>query len=285
MKVIIISDIKGKGESIISYGLNLAKNLESEVLIIHTIDSRTLHGIQSSYSDSQTVSHGNKLSHKNIVYREKDCAEKEIHRVLSKEASKLNYPLKINTMVEQGSIESKLREIVKSDKQCILIINAEPDQFIFHSKQAILDAVYNLDTASLIIPGGMSFHDFNNTFLLTNPAPRKIKRLKKKISFLKNFNPVINAIHIVRKKKYDRIKQKHKVLESMLKDRFTPFEFKTITLAGKKYITVLSDFLEKESPDLIIHSVNRKNIFKSLLQKKRCEKIINNTRVPLLLLS
>jgi hypothetical protein len=284
MKTIIISDIKGKNDSIIPYGLNLAKRLESEVDILHIIDPRSLHGVQSAYSDSQSVSVGNKLSHQEIIEREKHHAEMELDKILSSEASRLNYPLKINTVVVEGSTEKKIREQLKTENDTILLINSVHDNFIFKSKTEILDTIYNLDTATLLIPGGMAFHDLNKVFLLSNPAPRKIKRLKKKISFLKNFNPVINAIHIVRAKNYDRLMQKDKIVDSIKKDRFAPFEFKTITLSGKKYIPALSDFIEKESPDLIMNLMNRKSIFKRMHQKKRYENIMNSTEVPFLVL-
>ncbi|MCB2196718.1 MAG: hypothetical protein KQH79_12720 [Bacteroidetes bacterium] len=284
MKTIIISDIKGKDKSIIPYGLNLAKKLECEVDILHIVDSRSLHGVQSAYSDSQSVTPGKKLSHQEIIEREKKHAEMELDKILSREASMLNYPLKINTFVVEGSIERKIREQIKTDNDTVLLINSEHDNFIFHSKSEILDTIYNLDTATLLVPGDTSFHEFKNVFLLSNPAPRKIKRLKKKMSFLKVFNPVIKAIHVVRAKNYDRLMQKDKILESIRKDRFTPFEFKSITLAGKKFMPTLSGFIEKETPDLIMNLMNRKSIFKRMLQKKRYQNIMNSTKIPFLLL-
>lgn len=284
MKTIIISDIKGKEKSIIPYGLNLAKKLECEVDILHIIDSRSLHGVQSAYSDSQSVTPGKKLSHQEIIEREKKHAEMELDKILSSEASRLNYPLKINTVVVEGSTEKKIREQLKTESDTVLLINSEQDNFIFHSQSEILDIIYNLDTATLLVSGGASFHDFNNVFLLSNPAPRKIIGIKKKISFLKVFSPVINAIHIVRAKNYDRLMQKDKILESIRQDRFTPFEFKAITLSGKKFIPTLTDFIERETPDLIMNLMNRKSIFKRMIQKKRYKKIISSTGVPFLLL-
>lgn len=69
--------------------------MECELDIVHAIDSRSYHRMLSSYADSQTITPGNKLSHDEIMRREKKSAQKALDKMLSKEASKLNYPLKM----------------------------------------------------------------------------------------------------------------------------------------------------------------------------------------------
>ncbi len=72
MKIIIISNIRSKSESIIPYGLKLARYLESEVDIIHVIDSRTEPVLPSSYADSQTFAlGGEKFTYADTLNREK----------------------------------------------------------------------------------------------------------------------------------------------------------------------------------------------------------------------
>lgn len=284
MKTIIISDIKGKSESIIPYGLNLAKNLESEVDILHIIDSRSLHGVQSAYSDSQTIAPGNKMSHQEIVDREKKHAEMELDRILSKEASKLNYPLKINTVIEVGSIESKIKTQVKSSKDCLLLINSAYDDFIFHSSDEILDTISNMETVSLLVPPGHDFVELKNIFLISNPEPKKLSKIRDQISFLEKFKPVISSINVVKPKNYEKKKLKSNSLEDMMKDRFTPFKFNVKTLSGNKYTEVLMDYIKKSKPDLMMNLLQRKSLFNSLLQKSRNGKLIKDTTVPVLLI-
>lgn len=76
MKIVIVSDIRGSSESIIPYGLNLAKRLETEVEIIHVIDSRVIQGVPSRYADSQSIAAGNKQTVNEIIQKEKINAEK-----------------------------------------------------------------------------------------------------------------------------------------------------------------------------------------------------------------
>ena len=284
MKTIIISDIKGKNESIIPYGLNLAKNLESEVDILPIIDSRSLHGIQSAYSDSQTIVPGNKMSHEEIVDREKKHAEMELDKILSKEASKLNYPLKINTIIEVGSIESKIKTQVKSNKDCLLLINSAYDDFIFHSGEEILDTIYNMETVSILVPPGHDFEEPKNIYLISNPEPKKLSKIKDQISFLKPFKPAITSINVVKPKNFEKKQLKSNSLEDMMKDRFTPFSFNVKTLAGNKYMEVLMDYVKKSKPDLMMNLLQRKSLFNNLLQKRRNGKLLGESNVPVLLI-
>lgn len=55
MKTIIISDIEGKSESIIPYGLHIRKHTRSEADILHIIDPRKQQGTGSSYADSKSI--------------------------------------------------------------------------------------------------------------------------------------------------------------------------------------------------------------------------------------
>jgi len=52
MKLIIVSDIMGQQESILPYGLQLAKYLQADVDILQVTDARVQQGVQTSYSDS-----------------------------------------------------------------------------------------------------------------------------------------------------------------------------------------------------------------------------------------
>ena len=284
MKTIIISDIKGKSDSIIPYGLNLAKSLESEVDIVHIIDSRSVHGVPSSYSDSQTFAPGGKLSYKDTLNREMKHAEMELDKILSMEASKLNYPLKINTIIEEGRIEAKIKSLVKSNNKSLLLVNSVYDDFIFHSKQEILDVTYNIGAVSLLVPPGKVFVEFKSIYLISDPAPKKLSKIKDEISFLESQKPIISSINVVNPKNYEKEKLKSKISEGIMKDRFTPFAFEVKILAGNRYTEVLTDYIKKNNPDLIMNLLNKKSLLNSLLQKKRYVKLLNETNIPILLI-
>ncbi|MFW5721457.1 MAG: universal stress protein, partial [Bacteroidota bacterium] len=234
MKIIIISDIKGESESVIPYGLNLAKNLEAEVEIIHVIDSRTLQGVQSPYSDSQSVSPGNKLSHKEIIEREKKFAEIELDKLLSSEASRLNYPLKIKTHIVEGNNEKIISQRIKSAKQSILIMSSVPDNLVFSSRKEILDIIYRLDTLSLLVSPGYKYKEFKKVALLSIPKLKKINTIKERLKFLEHFNPGIHIVNFVKNKNKVKRKIKNGTLERTLKEEFKPFDAQLNTIYQKK---------------------------------------------------
>ncbi|MGM0504150.1 MAG: hypothetical protein ACQESQ_05975 [Bacteroidota bacterium] len=282
MRIIIISDIKGECESVIPYGLHLAKSLESEVDIVHIIDPRSLHGVQSAYSDSQTVSPGNKLSCEEIIEREKKSAEIELDKLLSSEASRLNYPLKIKTNIVEGNIEKIIGQRIKSAKQSILIMSSVPDNFVFSSRNEILDIVYRLDTLSLLVSPGYKYKELKKVALLSIPKFKKINKIKERFKFLKHFNPVISIVHFLKNKNNVKRKIKNGTLERTLKEEFKPFEVNLNTIYQKK--PCLNGFIKDNNPHLIVKVIYRKNIFKKMFHKNRDELLICFTGLPILFL-
>ena len=77
-RIILISDISGESESIIPWGLNLGKHTGSEVDILHIIDPREKHGVESPVSDSQSISPDGKLTREEILKREKGKVEQAL---------------------------------------------------------------------------------------------------------------------------------------------------------------------------------------------------------------
>ena len=282
MKIIIISDIKGECESVIPYGLHLAKSLESEVDIVHIIDPRSLQGVQSVYSDSQTLSPGNKLSYTEIIEREKKCAEIELDKLLSSEASRLNYPLRIETFIEEGSIEKLISQRIELTKESILLMNSVPDNFVFSSKKEILDIVYRFDALSLLVSPGYKYKEFKKVALLPLPKLKKISKIKERFKFLEYFHPVISIVHLVKNKNKEKIK--NGTLESTLKEGFKPFDVQLHTIYQKEQRPCLNSFIKKNNPHLIVKVIQTKNIFKKMFHKKRNEFLICCTGLPIMFL-
>ena len=115
MKIIIISDLNSRWETIIPYGLNLAKNLEAEVDLLHIIDPRENQAQYTSYSDSQSITPGSTLSQDEVIQRERNLAELKMDKALSAEVSRLNYPLKVNRIIESSSIDDQLDKMAEEN--------------------------------------------------------------------------------------------------------------------------------------------------------------------------
>ena len=281
MRTIVISDIKTEGKSIIPYALHLAKNLESELYILHVIDSRSLQGVQSTYSDSQTVTPGNKLSHNEIIDRERKHAEMALDVILSGEASRLNYPLKYNTIIDTGNISTKVNELIDANDKNLMLVNSTPDNFIFHSIDEILDTIKQVKIPTMTIPEGYSFEEIRQTCLITRATQNGLLELISKISFLERFNSVITLLNDSKPKSYQKNRLKGKMFENRMFE-LTPFNFEMKTLAGDLFNGALIKYIQSNKPQLVIAKINKQGFFNKIFQKNRSEKLIRDLEIPIL---
>lgn len=285
MKMMIISDVRSSSESIIPYGFNLAKNMQWEVDIIHTIDPKVHQGVYSSYSDSQTISPGSKLSHKDIIGREKRETEQILDKILSKEASRLNYPLKINTAVAIKSMDALMKEKMHSDAVSLLVVSSEADNHIFHSLHEILTMVKNSRVLSLLVPSGYSFSGINTVMIPVDFSSDNYQRFEKGNKLLEFFHPEINAVSVVKKRDFIGSKLKSKTWITNARDYFSASNMDGNVLAGSNYSEILSAYIQRTKPDLVLLSLIRNNLFRSFFGKGIDEILIGKIRTPVLILN
>ncbi len=281
MKIILISDIKSKKESIIPYGLNLGKFMESEVDILHAVDTRTQQGVSSSYADSKSISPGEKLPIDKIILREKEDVKTKLDKILSREASKLNYPLKINTIVEEDSIENKLRQLTKETPKTLVLINSEPDDNIFQSKDEIVNIVENTGCCSLIIPPAQVFQKFKTAVISTDFSNDDFESYAELFNFLYNFKPIITAVDI-ENNNYATKELQSKAWLYTAKNLIPELMLTTNILRGKDYIKSLAKYVNRNNPDLLILFKRKQNVLSKILQQKPEHKLIKNSDIPVL---
>ncbi len=283
MKIIIISDIKGNAESIIPYGLNLAKYLQSEVDILHTIDSRFQHGVSSSYADSQSLTPGSKMSHEEILQREKTTAHMALDKVLSREASVLNYPLKINTIVEENSVKNGLSSIIGTIPNVLVLVNSQPDDYTFHSHKEIIDTFKNSNFQILVVPPGKVFREFNKVVLATNfSSDDNFDKYPEAFSCLNEFNPHIDAVDVAKPKKYLDKELKSKAWLQVVEKMVFLSTIKTNVLTGNNYLETLRSYIDKTKPDLVLSFKRNHGLFNNGFDKNLLINLIEKTDLPVL---
>ncbi len=81
---------------------------------------------------------------------------------MSIEASKLRYPLKIKSFIEEGSVENKIREYTETKTAFLLLISSQPDNHIFRTQQEMIDTIKNTGAICLFVPPGKTFSVFKN---------------------------------------------------------------------------------------------------------------------------
>ena len=281
-KVIIISDIKNEEESIIPYGLQLAKRIESEVDIIHIIDKRDNTGVSSSYADSQSITPGKKLSHDTIMLKEKNEIESALDHLLSREGSRLNYPLKINTVVEEGNIEATLKEKIEKNLNSIILMNENTDHQIFTSQHEMVKLVEKTEAYSLIIPPGFEFKSFETIVLSTDFSNKDFENYADLFYFLNKFNPLITAVDVHKDNNYATKELESKAWLNAGKNIIPELNLKTNILHGKDYIPVLQNYLKLNKPDLLILFKRKQNVLEKFLSSNPEKEIIQKSDRPVL---
>jgi hypothetical protein len=250
MKTIIISDIKSSSESIIPFGLKIGKHTETEVDIVHYIDTRSVQGIQSQYADSHTIAPGEKLTHDAILQKEKDKTEKELDILLSAEGSRLNYPLKINTVVQISNLDEGLQKLVEEYPDALLVIVSEPDGTIFEGINTLLSYIKNIDSTVILVPPGYEFQVPENITLTADFAYEQTAELNQLFLWISAFRSSVDFIGIAKKDDLDDLDHRMNEWRQKL-DNFsnTPGLMKINIVSGDDYFETLKEQAENSNSD------------------------------------
>ncbi|HKJ43191.1 MAG TPA: hypothetical protein VKA27_13935 [Sunxiuqinia sp.] len=281
MKIVIISDVKGQTKSIIPYGLHLAKYLESEVDILHVVDPRIQQGVSSMYGDSQSITPGKKMSHQEIMQREKQEAEKELDDLLSREASRLNYPLKINVIVQEEEIGKGLQEADEKDSEAIFVINKEADHYMFESRKDITTVCKELNGITLLVPPGKEFMKIENVLLPADFEDQDFEGYPKVANFLNQFHPVINAIGEEGQREVPQANSWLSVVSGVLENSTVNWQM----LTSENFEHDFIDFVGMVEPDLTVVFEKPQGLIDSIFKKELIVKVLDQTDTPVLFYS
>ncbi len=268
MKLTIISDIRGDSTSIIPFGLKLAKRLHSKVDIVHCIDSREQQGVYSPYSDSQSITPGTKMTHKQIVTREKGTVQIMLDKLLSREASVLNYPLKINTSVEEGSIQQIVRKANKGE-QNLFVVSTREDHYIFHSRKELTDTFQHSDYPVFFVPPESEFNGFNKVLIITDfRLDKNFIRLLFTLSQLFDKGGHLEAVSITESKHVAQKKIESKIWKELLSENHISENINTSVLESSDFLNTLNKTLDRIQPDMLLLYYSVKGSLNVTTQKK-----------------
>ena len=284
-RIILISDIYSESGSIIPWGLNLAKHNGSEVDILHIIDPRDKQGVESPVSDSQSITPGDKLNREEILKREKGKAEQSLDKLLSKEASRLNYPLKINTIIETKYLEEGLKSVFRERHGSLLITSSEYENTSFTNLDELLAIGRDLSAPVFIIPPGTGFQKPDKAFILADYSESPGLELKNMFKWLIPFKPLVIAGEVA--KKMDtvvKLELTGKTWEKGVKKFIDPdITLKTSRLKGKPFTETVVNYITRNKFDWVIIPKSKKESAKKLFSADISKKLVKSIDKPLLL--
>jgi hypothetical protein len=283
MKTIIISDIHSEAKTIMPFGLRVGRAFETETDVLHIIDSRALQGEYGQMSDSQSITPGDKFSQKEIFEREKTRAEKKMDDILSAEASRLNYPLKVNRVIVENTVEDEIIKRVGEDELNLFVISAEPDGTIFQSLDEILDVLKTAGAIAIIVPPEKKYSDFEKIILPVDFSTDEITQFTEVKFVIEKFKPLMNVVSATEDKNYLEMEMKADSWAKNAKKSFLPTNIKTNILEGKNFADTVMRFIQRNKPDLVMLFRKKQNPMESIFKDDAVNKIIKNVDVPSLI--
>jgi nucleotide-binding universal stress UspA family protein len=280
MKTIIISDIHSNSETIIPYGLRVGRAFETETDVLHIIDSRLHQGKYSSASDSQSITPGNKFSQKEIMEREKGIAWKKMDKILSAEASRLNYPLKVNRVIVENTVEEEIVKRAGNEKTTIFVISKEPDGTIFQSLEEILSLVKKAGAIAVIVPPKKEYTDWKKIVFPVEFDQDEITRFTNVKFVMDKFEPLVNVVSATKDKNYLNMQLKSETWAKNAIKLFLPASVKTNVLEGKDFAETITKFVNRNRPDLVMMFRKKQNLAESIFPDDAVGKIAKQVNVP-----
>ncbi|MFW5823121.1 MAG: hypothetical protein ACOCU7_07000 [Tangfeifania sp.] len=282
MRTIIISDINSEAETIIPFGLRVGRAFETETDVLHIIDSRMRQGKYSQISDSQSITPGSKLSQKEILEREEGLSEKKMDKILSAEASRLNYPLKVNRVIVKNTVEDEIIKRNSEEETTIFVISAEPDGTIFQSPDEILSVLKTAGAIAVIVPPGKEYKDFEKIVLPVDFEHEDLTQFADVKFVIDRFEPFINVVSVTDSKSYLEMELKSESWKKNVKKTFLSTTIKTNVLEGKNFAETVTKFVYRNKPDLVMLFRKKQNPVESIFKDDAATKIMKHVDVPLL---
>ncbi len=284
-RIILISDIYNESGSIIPWGLNLAKQTGSDLDILHIIDPRENHGVESPVSDSQSITPGEKLTHEEILKREKAKAERALGKLLSKEVSRFNYSLKVETIIVTEYMEEGLKKIFKERHGSLLITSSELEDTVFTDSDELLSIVRDLNEPVFIVPPGSHFQKPEKVFMLADFSKSPGLELRSVFKWLTPFKPLVSAGEVA--KKMDmivKLELTSKTWEKGVKKLIDPnITLKTNQLKGRASVGAVENYVTRNKFDWVIIPKSKKDSTKKLFPVDISKKLVKSIDKPLLL--
>lgn len=282
MKTIIISDIHSDSETVIPYGLRVGRAFETETDVLHIIDSRLHQGKYSSVSDSQSITPGNKFSQKEIIEREKGIAWKKMDKILSAEGSRLNYPLKVNRVIVENTVEEEIVQRAGNEKPNIFVISAEPDGTIFQSLEEILSVFKKAGAIAIVVPPKKEYTNWEKIVLPVDFDHDDITRFTDLKFVIDKFEPLVNVVSVTKDSNYFNMELKSKTWVKNAIQSFLPASVKTNVLKGNDFAETVTKFVNRNQPDLVMLFRRKQNKVESIFLDDAVIKMVKHVKVPLL---
>ncbi len=285
MKSIIISDIHSNFESIIPYALHFSKHFWDRATLIHPVDPRKQQAVSSAYADSQTFEVGRKLTHDEILERETHRTRLELNHLLSHEASRLNFPMRVDVRVEDTSLDAMLSKEAAGIPDALIMVSSKPDGHVLEQFSEFLDVAGHYKNLVLVIPPGLTYSPPRKTFVLYDYSSFAYHSVMPVMELLHPLNPSVNVADVDSEGNYLELELQSEAWREVVKKLIEPgVSLSTSILSGKDHAQTIAGFVQRNNYSLAAlpgcagnTGNNKKYTARTILR------LIANTGIPVLL--
>lgn len=283
MKTLIISDILENTPSIIPYGLNIGKHSQTRVNVIHLIDPMDKQGNYSPESDSHTVTPGQKLTQKETLDKEESKARTLLDRLLSKEASRLNFPLRVDQTIEVRPVNEGFREILRAEPDSLVVTGTHPASSMADTLGELLQLIGPMSNLIMIIPPDHRFVPPKEALLITDFSDNK-ETLPALLPWLGPFALRIRAMAITPSDKAEAESRGQQWKKDNERESESSLIFQTGVLEGSDPVKTLIQHVQQSKPDLVIIPKSNQSAFAGYLYAgKHAGQLVETLGKPVML--
>lgn len=275
MKSIVVSDIDYNDKGIIPYAFRLARDLDSEVKVIHVIDTRTLQGIYTPYSDSQSVTAGVE-SYDEIIEKEKHTTHDNLRKHVGRESSMLNYPLRVSYDIIVGNIDKVVADETESNKNSLLILSARPKGKIWETYEDIFHIIARSKDPVWLIPPELTYKTPKNVLFISSLEDSEPEHLRNALEMLKPMDIHLSALQTSGKPNFKKELEERKDWHWIYKDIDQYYTLEDNDAERLKQFTI------QEKTDLIILFEKKRNLIRRMIGKSVTEKLAEILDIPML---
>lgn len=271
IKVLFPTDFSSTANNAFLYALNLCKNYNGELLVLHTYSSRRVVERATTEVNPAKV---DRNSNSKLDFFNNEIEEMTALAVLH-ELDQVS----VNYIIEEGELIQNIHELTQKETLHLIIMgttgNSGFENKLLGSKTAAV--IKNVTLPVLSIPHFAKFEGIDSIGFTTIYDDEDAKILHKMIPYTKYSSADIYCIHV--NKTND--KQNHQKITTW-KEQFKDDQIFFIEKNEDNIVKAVFNIIEEHSIDLVSCITRNKSFFDRLFERSIAEKLSYHKRIPLL---
>jgi hypothetical protein len=282
-KFLIPVDFPGNTDLVASYTLELSRDEETEICLLHTFFDQFMVA-DNSFPDSINMSTMYNEELLKEIMRE---AEKNLDQAAGVFTEKIDAAnrknVRITKKLTSGDLLQELRIICDEFLPDMVIFDlAEGDEKVMFREKVSTHFINHTSVPVLAIPAAKKFGGFRNIMFATDLIPGNAQAIKTVNEIFKPFGSNLHCVHFLLKKKEKDEREKMEELKSSLGEDLAGKISFDIVPAGADIQTSVDNYIKENNISLVAFQPHKKNLFYGIFNRTVTKKNLFATHVPLL---